>query len=85
MHLACRAKKLETAKWLTEKMQEAALGLNQVRISGRWVRWVRWVDGWVDGWVGGWKMGRAAVLGLIQARCCQRCMGDRWVQPLMGA
>ena len=44
LHLACRANKLETAKWLTEQMRrEAALGLNQVRCSEGWVGG-RWVD-----------------------------------------
>ena len=34
LHLACREKGLEAAKWLMEEMsREAALGLNQVRGS----------------------------------------------------
>ena len=46
LHMACREKKLELSKWLTEQMsREAALGLNQVRKSDRWM------DGWLaDEW-----------------------------------
>ena len=34
LHLACRGKRLEVAKWLVEQMsREAALALNQVRDS----------------------------------------------------
>ena len=34
LHLACRGKKLDVAKWLLEQMsREAALALNQVRDS----------------------------------------------------
>ena len=47
LHMACREKKLELSKWLIEKMsREAALGLNQVRKSDRWMG--RWVGYWAS-------------------------------------
>ena len=38
LHLACRKRKLEVAKWLAEQMSsEAAVALNQVMLAAEWL------------------------------------------------